>query len=59
MLSFVAGLATVLKTLLLPKLTDVLEEQKQEAESRAWKGGKKDIREFYDNGCAKKGACKI
>jgi hypothetical protein len=57
MLSFVAGLATILKTVLLPRLTSLLEDQKLQAESEAWKGGKNDLREFYDNGCAKKGTC--
>ncbi len=57
MIAFVAGIVSVLRTQALPQITRYLESQKDQANSRAWKGGEQDLRIFYRNGCGKKGAC--
>ncbi len=57
MLAFVAGLVTSVKVVLLPPLTQTLKNQKDQASEKAWKGGVRDTRTYYQNSCGKKGLC--
>jgi hypothetical protein len=58
LMAVVVGVITVFQQFFVDNLVEDIEKVKLSTQSRAWKGGAKDLKELYRNGCGKSNLCR-